>query len=213
MSDLLDKMRLAILDGEEEDAEALAREALEKGEDIKTVMNDGFLKGIQEAGQLYADGEYFLPDLVCSAEAMKCALAVLEEELKKPSAGIESKGKVLVATVQGDVHDIGKTIVASMLIANGYDVIDLGVDVSNDEVIKAVAAEKPQVVGLSALLSTTMEEQRNVIEALIENGLKKSVSVMIGGAPVTQEWGEKIGADGYADDAIGAVELTGRLLA
>ena len=213
MSDLLDKMKLAILDGEEEDAEALAREALASGEDIKIVMNDGFLKGIQEAGQLYADGEYFLPDLVCSAEAMKCALAVLEEELKKPSAGIKSKGKILVATVQGDVHDIGKTIVASMLIANGYDVIDLGVDVSNDEVIKAVAAEKPQVVGLSALLSTTMEEQRNVIEALIENGLKKSVSVMIGGAPVTQEWGEKIGADGYADDAIGAVELTGRLLA
>lgn len=213
MGDLLDKMRIAVLDGEEADAAALAKDALEKGVSLSDVMNEGFLKGIHEAGQLYADGEYYLPDLVCSAEAMKAALAVLGDELKKPSAGIKPKGKVVVATVQGDVHDIGKTIVGSMLVANGYDVLDLGVDVPNDEIIRAVSELKPQVIGLSALLSTTMDEQKNIIETLSEEGLKDSVKIMVGGAPVTQGWADKIGADGYSDDAIGAVGLTGRLLA
>ena len=212
MSDLFEKMRLAVLDGEEDDAEELAKTALEKGENLKNVMNEGFLKGIQEAGRLFADGEYFLPDLICSAEAMKAALKVLNEELKKPSAGVDPKGRLLVATVQGDVHDIGKTIVGSLFTASGYEVIDLGTDVPNEDVVRAVSDEKPDVVGLSALLTTTMVEQRNVIEELKEAGLRDGVKVMVGGAPVTPEWSGKIGADGYSDDAVGAVEMANKIL-
>ena len=212
MSDLLDKMRIAVLEGEEDDAESLAKEALANNMELKDVMNEGFLKGIQEAGQLYADGDYFLPDLLCAAEAMKVAMAVLDEELKKPSTGIESKGKVVLATVQGDVHDIGKIIVGSMFTASGYEVHDLGADVPNEDVMKAVEEIKPDILGLSALLTTTMEEQKTIIEELKETGMRDSTLVLVGGAPVTQEWCNKISADGYADDAVGAVELANRLL-
>ena len=212
MSDLFEKMREAVLDGIEEDAEALAKEALANNLELKDVMDKGFLKGIQEAGQLFADGEYFLPDLLCAAEAMKVAMAVLEEELKKPSAGIDSKGKIVLATVQGDVHDIGKIIVASLFTASGYEVHDLGTDVPNEDVIQAVKDLNPDFVGLSALLTTTMEEQRAVVEGLKEAGIRDQTLVLIGGAPVTQEWCNKITADGYADDAVSAVELAAKML-
>jgi len=207
MSDLYEKMRLAVLDGEEDESAELAREALDAGEDLNEVMDKGFLKGIQEAGQLYEDGEFFLPDLVCSAEAMKAAMAVLDEELKKPSSEIKSKGKILSATVQGDVHDIGITIVGAMFTANGYEVIHLGADVPNEDVLEKVNEEKPDVLALSALLTTTMVEQGHLIEGLADAGKRDSVKVIIGGAPVTREWGDKINADGYSDDALGAVEL------
>ena len=212
MSDLFEKMREAVLDGIEEDAEELAKEALANNLELKDVMDKGFLKGIQEAGQLFADGEYFLPDLLCAAEAMKVAMAVLEEELKKPSAGIDSKGKIVLATVQGDVHDIGKIIVASLFTASGYEVHDLGTDVPNEDVIQAVKDLNPDFLGLSALLTTTMEEQRAVVEGLKEAGLRDVSLILIGGAPVTQEWCVKINADGYADDAVSAVELAAKML-
>jgi corrinoid protein of di/trimethylamine methyltransferase len=213
MSEILDKMKAAVLDGEEEEAVALAEQALAGKMDLKTVMDEGFIKGIQEAGRLFADGEYFLPDLVCSADAMKAALTILDEELKRPSSGFESKGKIIMTTVQGDVHDIGKIIVGAMLTAVGYEVHDLGVDVPNEEVLAAIDEIKPDVVGLSALLTTTMVEQKNIIEALKESGKRGDVRVIIGGAPVTHEWANKIGADGYSDDAIGAVALVNGLLA
>jgi corrinoid protein of di/trimethylamine methyltransferase len=212
MSDLFEKMREAVLEGIEEDAEELAKEALASNLELKDVMDKGFLKGIQEAGQLFGDGEYFLPDLLCAAEAMKVAMAVLEEELKKPSAGIDSKGKIVLATVQGDVHDIGKIIVASLFTASGYEVHDLGTDVPNEDVIQAVKDLKPNFLGLSALLTTTMEEQRAVVEGLKEAGVRDQALVLIGGAPVTQEWCTKISADGYADDAVSAVELASKML-
>jgi len=212
MKELLDKMRAAVLDGEEEDAVALAKQALADKLDLKIVMDEGFLKGIQEAGQLFADGEYFLPDLVCSADAMKAALEVLDEELKKPAGGFTSKGKIIMTTVQGDVHDIGKIIVGAMLTAVGYEVHDLGVDVPNEEVLSAIDEIKPDVVGLSALLTTTMIEQKNIIDMLKASGKRNSVKVIVGGAPVTHEWADKIGADGYSDDAISAVALVDRLL-
>ncbi|MDR0520098.1 MAG: cobalamin-dependent protein [Clostridiales Family XIII bacterium] len=201
------KMKDAVLEGEEDDAKALAEEALAQGLPLKKVMDDGFLAGIQEAGRLYSSGEYFLPDLMCSADSMKAALAVLEEEIKKPTSEIKSKGTVLMATVQGDVHDIGKVIVGSMLTAAGYSVTDLGVSVQNAEVVKAVEEQKPDFLALSALLTTTMEEQGRVIGLLNDGGIRGSVKVMVGGAPVTKEFGDKIGADGYSDDAVGAVAL------
>jgi corrinoid protein of di/trimethylamine methyltransferase len=212
MKELLDQMKAAILDGEEEEAVALAEQALADKLDLKTVMDEGFLKGIQEAGKLFADGEYYLPDLVCSADAMKAALAVLDEELKRPASGFESKGKVVMTTVQGDVHDIGKIIVGAMLTAVGYEVHDLGVDVPNEDVLTAIDQIKPDVVGLSALLTTTMVEQKNIIEALKAAGKRGGARVIVGGAPVTHEWANKIGADGYSDDAISAVTLVNNLL-
>lgn len=213
MKELFDKMRAAVLDGEEDEAVALAKQALAEKMDLKTVMDQGFLKGIQEAGQLFADGDYFLPDLVCSADAMKSALAVLDVELKKPTSGFVSKGKVVMTTVQGDVHDIGKITVAAMLTANGYEVHDLGVDVPNEDVLNAIEEIKPDVVGLSALLTTTMVEQKNIIDALKTSGKRNDVKVIVGGAPVTHEWANKIGANGYSDDAISAVALINDLLA
>jgi corrinoid protein of di/trimethylamine methyltransferase len=205
-------MREAVVEGQKEDAASLASEALEKGLDLGEVMNEGFLNGISEAGRLFADGTFYLPDLILAAEAMKAAMSVLEDELKKPSSGIEPKGKVVIATVEGDVHDIGKTIVASLFTANGYEVHDLGVNVSSDEIIQAVESIKPDILGLSAILTTTRSEQPKIIEKLKEAGLRDSAIVLVGGAPVTQEWCDKIAADGYADDAVGAVELAGRLL-
>jgi len=213
MKELFEKMKAAVLEGEEDEAIALAKQALAEKMDLKTVMDEGFLKGIQEAGQLFSDGEYYLPDLVCSADAMKSALAVLDVELKKPASGFISRGKVIMTTVQGDVHDIGKIIVAAMLTANGYEVFDLGVDVPNEEVLEAIEAIKPDVVGLSALLTTTMVEQKNILDALKTSGKRNDVKVIVGGAPVTHEWANKIGADGYSDDAISAVALVNEMLA
>ena len=212
MSGILDQMRIAVLEGEEEEATNLAKQAISEKMDLKTVMDDGFLKGIQEAGQLYDSGEYFLPDLVCSADAMKSALEILNDELTKPASGFTSKGKVVMTTVQGDVHDIGKIIVGAMLTAAGYEIHDLGVDTPNEEVIQAISEIKPEVVGLSAMLTTTMMEQKNLIAALSATGMGLDTKVIVGGAPVSHEWAAKIGADGYSDNALSAVVLVNSLI-
>ena len=209
---VLEKMKHSVLDGEEGEAVALAEKALEDHLDLFQVMNYGFLKGIQEAGELYQEGEYFLPELVCAADAMKAALGVLAPALSGAAGVGSSKGKVVMATVQGDVHDIGKLIVASLLTAGGYDVIDLGSDVPNECILETIQEKKPDIVGLSALLTTTMEEQRNVIDLLNREGLKDNVKVIVGGAPVSSRWAETIKADGYSDNAIDAVKLVDRLL-
>ncbi|MBQ3185509.1 MAG: corrinoid protein, partial [Firmicutes bacterium] len=206
--DIYELMKEAVLDGDEEEAVRLAEQALEEGLELQKVMDDGFLAGIQEAGQLYEDEEYFLPDLVCSADAMKCALEVLDEAMKNdPNAQKGAAAKVALVTVQGDVHDIGKTIVGAMMTASGFEVYDLGTDVLNEDVIAKVKEIDPDVLGLSALLTTTMEEQGNIIEMLKAEGLRDDVKVIIGGAPVNQAWADKITADGYSDNAIAAVKL------
>ncbi len=210
--EIVDKMRISVLEGEEQDAVNLARHAIEANMDLTYVMNEGFLKGIREAGELYASGEYYLPELVCSADAMKAALRVLDPEIKKIPGGIKSGGKILMATVQGDIHDIGKTIVGAMMTASGYEVFDLGADVKNEMIIEKAVALKPDVIGLSALLTTTMNEQKHIIELLIENGLRDHVKVIIGGAPASHEWAMKIGADGYSDNAMDAVKLVRALI-
>ena len=207
-----DEMKRAVLEGDEELARDLATEALVQGLDLKQVMNEGFLKGIQEAGVLYEDGEYFLPDLVCSADAMKAALQVLDEEIKKPTSNIVSRGKVVLATAEGDVHDIGKTIVGAMLTAAGYEVTDLGPDVPNDVILTKAAELNADVIGLSALLTTTMEEQRRMAHLMDQQGDRLRYRFIVGGAPVTHSWADTIQADGYADDAIGAVGLVDSLI-
>ncbi len=212
MEKLFEDMRQSVIDGEEDLAAQLAGQALEEGIDPVMAMDEGFLKGISEAGRLYEEGEFFLPELVCAADAMKAALEILDVELKKNSAGAKNSGKVILATVQGDVHDIGKTIVGAMMTANGYEVHDLGADVPNEEVLRVAAEIQPDIIGLSALLTTTMEEQKNVIDMLSEKNMRDKVKVMVGGAPVSREWSSRIGADGYSDNAMDAVRLADSLM-
>lgn len=205
------KLAQAVIDGEPEDAEQLAKDALAQDLDPLECINQGLTKGIQKVGKLFASGEYFLPELIIGAEAMKLALAVLEPALVGNQAR-EVVGRVVLGTVEGDMHEIGKTLVGTMLIANGFQVFDIGVDKSAAEFIKTVQENDADMVGASALLTTTMLQQKKLIEALKEAGLRDKVKVMVGGAPVTESFASEIGADGYAEDAISAVDLAFRLI-
>jgi len=207
----IDKLAQAVIDGEPEEAEALARQALEQGLDPLACINEGLTSGINRVGELFSSGEYFLPDLIIGGEAMKAALAVLEPAL----VGSQERhvlARVVLGTVKGDMHEIGKTLVGTMLTAHGFQVTDIGIDKPAADFVAAVKANGATLVGASALLTTTMPEQQKIIEELKEAGLRDKVKVMVGGAPITQNWADKIGADGYAEDAIGAVALAKRLV-
>ena len=210
-TELYEKLAQSVIDGEPEDAEQIAKQALAEGLDPLTCINEGLTKGIERVGQLLASGEYFLPELIIGAEAMKLALAVLEPAMVGDQSR-EVVGTVVLGTVEGDMHEIGKTLVGTMLIANGFKVIDLGVDMSTDKFIEAVTENNADIVGASALLTTTMLQQGKIIEALEAEGLRDQVKVMVGGAPVTESFASEIGADGYAEDAISAVDLAFRLI-
>lgn len=205
-------MAQSVIDGEVEDAERLARQAIEQGVDPLDAINQGFVVGVNHVGEGYAAGEMFLPDLVLAGEAMKAAVAVLEPEMKRRGTKRQMLGTVVMGTVEGDIHDIGKTLVATMLSATGFQVYDLGVDVPVETFLEKAREANADVVGLSALLTTTMVKQKTVVEALEEAGLRPQVKVMVGGAPVTRSWAEEIGADGYSEDAIGAVAVTKELV-
>ena len=205
-------MAQSVIDGEVEDAERLARQAIEQGVDPLDAINQGFVVGVNHVGEGYAAGEMFLPDLVLAGEAMKAAVAVLEPEMKRRGTKRQMLGTVVMGTVEGDIHDIGKTLVTTMLSATGFQVYDLGVDVPVETFLEKARKVNADVVGLSALLTTTMVKQKTVIEALEEAGLRRQVKVMVGGAPVTRSWTEEIGADGYSEDAIGAVAVAKELV-
>lgn len=209
--EIYQKLAQAIIDGEPEDAEALAQQALEQGIDPLECINQGLVKGIQKVGELFANGDYFLPELIIGADAMKAALDVLEPSLLEGQKR-EVVGKVVLGTVKGDLHEIGKTLVGTMLTANGFKVKDIGVDKEPQEFIAAIKEMDADIVGASALLTTTMLQQKKLIDAIEEAGLRDKVKVMIGGAPVTESFAKEIGADGYAEDAISAVGLAYRLM-
>ena len=210
--ELFQKMSQSILDGDSDVAVALAKQAIDAGIDPLDAFMKGFVLGVNQVGESFASGQAFLPELVMAGEAMKAAVATLEPEMQKRGTARQVFGKVVLATVEGDIHEIGKTLVGTMLSASGFQVHDLGVDVSSAKIIEKVKEVDADLVGLSALLTTTMVKQKEVIDELVKMGLRKKIKVMVGGAPVTRDWVQKIGADGYSEDAIGAVGLAKQLL-
>jgi corrinoid protein of di/trimethylamine methyltransferase len=211
-SELFEAMAKSVMEGEVAEAKKLAQQAVAQGIDPLEAINKGFVAGLNTVGDEFSCGTMFLPDLVMAGEAMKAAMSVLEPEMSKRGAAREMLGKVVIGTVKGDIHDIGKTIVATLLSASGFQVFDLGHDVSVEKFLEKTREVNADIVGMSALLTTTMVRQRDVVKALNEAGLRPQVKVMVGGAPVTRGWVEEIGADGYSEDAVGAVAVAKKLL-
>jgi corrinoid protein of di/trimethylamine methyltransferase len=207
-----EKLTNSIIEGDPDAAVALTKEALQAGLEPLDVINQGLVPGMNVVGEKFETGEYFLPNLVIAGSAMQMAMEILEPELKERQQERASLGKVVIGTVHGDIHEIGKSLVATMLSANGFEVFDLGVDVTTETFVSTVKNNAAQLLGLSALLTTTMTVQRDVIDALGEAGIRDQVKVLVGGAPVSMEWADTIGADGYAEDAMAAVALAKRLV-
>jgi corrinoid protein of di/trimethylamine methyltransferase len=210
--ELYTQLSLAVIEGEEDLALSLIKQGLEQGLDPLEIIKEGLTPGMDVVGEKFSCGEYFLPHLVMAGNTMQAALTWLEPALKASGMAHETLGTVVLGTVAGDIHEIGKSLVGTMLTANGFVVHDLGVDVPASKFIQAVRETGANLVGLSALLTTTMSIQRRVIEELAEAGLRDRVKVMVGGAPVNAQWAREIGADGYAEDAVGAVALARRLV-
>jgi corrinoid protein of di/trimethylamine methyltransferase len=208
-----EKMAEAVIAGNKADSGLLAREGLVAGLGAGDMIELGFIPGIRKVGELWEEGEYFLPELMASAEAMKAAMAVLKPALEAGAAERLSKGRAVIGTIEGDIHDIGKNLVASMLSANGFDVVDLGADVRIDRFIDEAVLAKADLICLSSLLTTTMLGQRRLIERLKERGLRERFRVLVGGAPVNRTWAGEIGADGYGENALAAVQAAEAVMA
>ena len=209
--DLFKEMADAVIEGDEERSVALAKEALAKGVDPTEAIEKGFAEGMKEIGRLFEKLEIYLPQVIISADAMVAGVEVLRERILA-KGGQAVPQTVLLGTIQGDVHDIGKNIVKIMLESNGFTVHDLGRDVPILEFIEKVKELHPDIVGVSALMTTTMVHMPRLIEALRENGLREKVKVMVGGAPVLPEWAKKIGADGYGESAAEAGRVAKKLI-
>jgi trimethylamine corrinoid protein len=209
---LFGAMLQSIVDGAPDTATELARQALANGVDPLEAVNRGFAVGITFAGEQFGCGQMFLPDLLASAEAMKAAMNVLEPEMLKQGSEREALGKVVLGTAKGDIHDIGKNLVATILSASGFQIFDLGTSVTPEQFVAKAKEVDADIVGVSALLTTTMAGQKAVIEALDRHGLRPRIKAIIGGAAVTSKWAAEIGADGYSRNAIDAVELAKNLM-
>jgi len=209
MSDL-NKLYDAIVAGDAETTVAITRAALDEGLDPQQLVNGTMIKAMEEVGRRFEAFEYFIPELLIAAKAMKGAMELIRPLLA--STGAKPAGKVVISTVKGDLHDIGKNLVASMLEGSGFEIADLGTDVSAESIIDAIKANEVNIVALSALLTTTMPMMKTIIEALDAAGLRDRVKVMIGGPPVSNSYAEEIGADGYSENANGAVALARQLM-
>ena len=212
IEELYKEMAQSIIDGESEQAVELAKKSIELQMHPLDTSTKGFVVGVNYIGDQFGKGEAFLPELVMAGEAMKAAVATLEPELLKLGEAREVMGRVVLATVEGDIHEIGKTLVGTMLSASGFDVFDIGVDAPAEKIIGKALEVDAQIIGMSALLTTTMVRQREVIEELDKEGLRPRIKVLVGGAPITKDWAEKIKADGTSEDAVGAVKLAKQLL-
>lgn len=208
---VLEQLKDLVLNYDMENAEALAKKAIAQGVDpIKCAQ--ALTEGIREVGDKFGKGELFLPDLVCASEVVKNALPVITAEIEKRGQKTTYLGKVIIGTVFGDIHSIGKSMVATLLFASGFDVIDLGVNVKGEDFLRAVKTHNPDIVAMSALLTTTAMEQKNVIEGLKKENLRGRVKVIVGGSPINEEFASSIGADGYGATAPEGVKLVKRLL-
>ncbi|MBN1178993.1 MAG: corrinoid protein [Anaerolineae bacterium] len=211
MANLMEKIASNLYDGEEDEVAELVQKALDQGMDPQDVLQDGLLAGMDEVGKDFKAGDLYVPEVLIAARAMHAGMNVLRPFLAE--GGGTGMGKCVVATVEGDLHDIGKNLVKMMLEGAGFEMIDLGVDAKAETFIDAVREHRPKLVGMSALLTTTMVNMKATIEALQEAGLRDSVKVMVGGAPVTAAFAAEIGADGHAPDAASAVDLARALIA
>ncbi|CAA7602631.1 Cobalamin (vitamin B12)-binding domain protein [Acididesulfobacillus acetoxydans] len=204
---ILDEIKEALIEGNKEKVKSCVRQALDAGLAPSAIINDGLISGMQVIGVRFRNEEIFMPEVLVAANAMQAGMNIVKP-LLIGDVEIASKGTVVMGTVKGDLHDIGKNLVIIMLQGSGFNVIDLGVDAAAEKFVEAVKQHRPQVVGLSALLTTTMAQMKRTVEALKQSGVK----VMIGGAPITKKFADDIGADGYAPDAVTAVDLTRELL-
>jgi len=207
---LLDEMNTSVIEGDGDKVEELTRQALDQRIEVKTILNEGMIAAMDVVGQRFESGELFIPEMLIAAEAMTRGLNILRPLFKE--SGIRPQGTVVIGTVEGDRHSIGKSLVSMVMEGAGVKVTDLGVDVSPEQFVKSVKEEEAQLVGMSALLTTTMPSMKATIEALKEAGLIDKVKTLIGGAPVTQEYTDKIEADGYAPDAATAVKKAKELV-
>jgi corrinoid protein of di/trimethylamine methyltransferase len=205
-------LRKAVEDFSSESATAAAQSALSMGIDPVEAIENGLSRGVQEVGRKFADGEAFLPELIMAAEAMKAGVEVLRPVMLQKNLQRKSVGTMVIGTVRGDIHDIGKNIVAVISEAAGFNVIDLGTDVAPEQFAGKTMESKAKIVAMSTLLTVTTPEQKNTIDALSNDGIRKNVKVVVGGAAVTSNWAREIGADGYSDNAAEAVELFKRLI-
>jgi 5-methyltetrahydrofolate--homocysteine methyltransferase len=210
MSDVLKKIHTTVMDGDMGGTQEHVQTALDEGVSAGDILHKGLIPAMGEVGRLFEEGEYFVPEMLIAARAMKSGLAIIQPMLV--DSGVEPIGKVAIGTVKGDLHDIGKNLVAMMLEGAGFEIVDLGTDVSPDSFVAAVK-DGVNIVGLSALLTTTMPSMESTIKAIADAGLRDHVKVIIGGAPVTAEYASKIGADGYAPDASQAATLAKSLVA
>ena len=211
MKEILDKLKNMVLDFNIDIAEETAKEAIDSGVDPVEAAN-ALTEGIQIVGDKFGSGELFLPDLVCASEVLKKAFPVINAEIEKRGEKAKSLGKVVLGTVFGDIHNIGKDMVSTLLYAAGFEVIDLGINVKSEDFLKAVREEKPDILAMSALLTTTSAEQKNVIEGLVKAGLRDKVKIIVGGSPINQEFADLIGADGYGATATVGVKMVKRFI-
>jgi 5-methyltetrahydrofolate--homocysteine methyltransferase len=210
MDHIIQEIKEAVISGQQKVVQEKVPQALDSGINPAIILNQGLMAAMDEVGLQFEKGEFFVPEMLIAARAMQTGLAFLKPHLQKTN--VKATGKVAIGTVHGDLHDIGKNLVAMMLEGAGFEIIDLGTDVSPDKFVETVQIEHPDIVGLSALLTTTMVNMRMTIEALEQAGVRESVKVIIGGAPVTEEFAQQIGADGHAPDASQAVKLARTLV-
>ncbi len=210
--DILAAARQLVVEHDKDAVEALIDQAVNEGMDPMELLNEGFIPGINEVGDQFGRGILFLPELIQSAEVMQIATTRINELIETPEEET-TQGRILIATVEGDVHDIGKTIVVSLFKANGFEVLDLGRDVANETIISEAEKFNADIIGTSALLTTTMEQQKKLEQLLRQQGLKNKYKTIVGGAPCTQRWANRIGADAYAQDAADGVQKALQLLA
>jgi len=206
----LNELKENVINGKADKVKELTQKALDEGQDIEKVLNEALIGGMDTVGEKFKRNEFYVPEMLISARAMKAGMAVLRPILA--DKGVKGLGKVVIGTAQGDLHDIGKNLVGMMLEGAGFEIINLGTDVPSEKFVEAVKENNAQLIGVSALLTTTMLSMKDVVKAVEKEGLKDKVKIMIGGAPVTQNYADEIGADGYAPDAASAVDRAKEIL-